>query len=170
MLGKAPEADKVCITSCGASGTHLTELQRGRTCTLRNGRPSHTAPPNSLINCKRCHAAKCFRHTLSGKVHSSEVLLASAADTDDTTWHRLHQSARRRNVPSLQTWGQPIGMAERLVFFASNFSSTSPLNSETSIGFYDGRGLEVWPVISEVCGPMLMYGTDLHGIGWRGWK
>lgn len=127
----------------------LTELQRGRTCTLRNGRPSHTVPSNSLINCKMCHAAKCFRHVLRGNVHSAEVLLANAADPNSTIWHQLHKTARQRNVPTLEPWEQPVGMAERLVFFASNFSSTSPANSETSVGFYDGQGLEVGPFSVE---------------------
>ena len=149
---------------------HLTELQKGITCTLRGKRPSHTAPHNSLINCRRCHAAKCFWHALDGNVHSSEALLASRADPNNTTWHQLHQAARRRDIPSLQTWGQPVGMAERLVFFASNFSSTSPVNSETSVGFYDGRGLRVWPIFGGVCELMLTCGSDSHRIGIRAWR
>lgn len=97
--------------------------------------------PSSLINCKKCHAAKCFRHILSGNVHSSEALLASAADSDSTTWHQIHQIARQRSVPS-RLQEEPVGMAERLVYFASNFSSTLPVGSEASVGFYDGRRSE----------------------------
>ncbi|KAF9642821.1 hypothetical protein BDM02DRAFT_3192626 [Thelephora ganbajun] len=124
-LGNAPEIDR-----------------RGRTCTPRSGQRSHMAPPNFLINCKKCHAAKCFRHLLGGNIHSSEALLASVADSDSTIWHQLHLAARQRNVPSCWVQGQSIGIAEQLAFFALNFSSTSPVNGETSVGFYDGHGLQ----------------------------
>lgn len=124
----------------------LMKSQRGRTCTPRNGQRSHMVSPNSLINCKKCHAAKCFRHILNSNVHSSEALLANAADSDSTIWHQLHLAARQRDVPSRLTQRQPVGIAEQLVFFAVNFSSTSPVNGETSVGFYDGRSLQVWHI------------------------
>lgn len=100
-------------------------------------------PPDALIHCKGCHASKCFRHILKGKVHSSEALLAVVADPSGTTWHQLHGAARHRDTPEHWTQGQSVGTAKRLTFFASNFSSTSPTNDETSVGFYDGHDLMV---------------------------
>ena len=103
-------------------------------------------PSNSVINCKKCHAAKCFQHILNGNVHSSEALLATVADSDSTAWHQLHLNARQRNVPSRRTSAPTVDVVEQLAFFALNFSSTSPVNGETSAGFYDGRGSQVWLV------------------------
>jgi hypothetical protein len=100
-------------------------------------------PPYALINCRKCHAAKCFRHILKGGVHSSEALLAVAADPSGIVWHQLHHAARQRDAPSHWTQGRLVGLAERLLFFASNFSGTSPVNGETSVGFYDGHDSEV---------------------------
>ena len=127
-------------------GKRLTRIQRSRTCTPRGGEQSHTITPISLINCKKCHAAKCFQHILNGKVHCSEALLANAADQDSTIWHQIHQTARQRDIQSCGTQAQPLGIAEQLTFFASNFSSVSPIRSETSVGFYDGHGLQAWSI------------------------
>jgi hypothetical protein len=76
-------------------------------------------------------------------VHSAEALLAKSADIGSVTWHRIHQAARKRAMPSNQTQGPLLEIAERLVFFAVNFSSEFPVNGETSEGFYDGRDLQV---------------------------
>jgi hypothetical protein len=151
---------------CSVESTLLTELKRGRTCTpRRGGERSHTMPPYFLVNCKKCHAAKCFRHILDMNVHSSEAILAVAADPSGIVWHQLHQNARQRDLPSHWIQRQPVGLAERLVFFASNFSSTSPVNGETSIGFYDGQDLRVWRVFSGVCGLLLTSDSDSRRIG-----
>lgn len=139
-----------------AESMFLTGFQRGITCTPRGGESSHTMSPNALINCKKCHAAKCFRHILNGSVHSSEALLAVSADSCGTTWHQLHKTARRRDLPSHWTQGQPVGHAERLVFFALGFLSTSPVNGETSLGFYDGQNSQVQNVLNGVHGLSLM--------------
>ena len=136
----------MCCMSFYTENVFLMKSQRGRTCTPRGGKNSHMMPPDSLINCKKCHAAKCFRHILNGKVHSSEALLANAADSDSTAWHQLHLTARHRDVPSRMTQRQPIGIAEQFVFFALNFSSTSPENGETSVGFYDRHDFQVRPL------------------------
>ncbi|KAF9643984.1 hypothetical protein BDM02DRAFT_3191015 [Thelephora ganbajun] len=93
----------------------------------------------------KCHTAKCFRHLLGGNIHSSEALLVSMADSDSTIWHQLHLA------------GQPIGIAEQFAFFALNFSSTSLVNGETSIGFYDRRGLQ------SLTGFMSTHGEDESG-------
>ena len=125
-----------------AENTRLMELQRGRTCTPRS-RSSHAVQPSYLINCKKCHSAKCFWHILDGNVHSSEALLASAADPSSAIWHQIHQMARRRDVTQHRTQGQPVDVAERFLFFALKFSGTSPVSGETSVGFYDGHGPQV---------------------------
>jgi hypothetical protein len=49
--------------------------------------------------------------------------MAKSADIGSVTWHRLHQAARKRAMPSNQTQGPLLEIAERLVFFAVNFST-----------------------------------------------
>ena len=70
-------------------------------------------------------------------MHSSEALLANAADSDSTVWHQLHQTARQREIPQSGYQLQSLNSGERLVFFALNFSSRSPVKDEAYIGFYD---------------------------------
>ena len=112
------------------------------TCTLRT-RPSHRVPELTLINCKLCHAGRCYKHILSTyNIHSSGALLARLADGTSKTWHSLHQ-ARRDAYTENYAWikemiwtGSPAPLADRLVYFASNFSAT-PVNRALSAGFYD---------------------------------
>lgn len=83
-------------------------------------------------------------------VHSAEALLANAADTGSVTWHKLHQTARNQVIPSNQIQGSRLGTAERLLFFAVNFSNPLPVNGETTAGFYDGQDFQVWS-LSTIC-------------------
>ena len=113
--------------------------QKGKMCTPRGGKPSHSSPPVSLVNCKKCHAAKCFSHVLGGLVHTSEALLASTADSGNMVWHKRHQEARERKehqVASLPLVHE-LDVLDRRVFFGQHFSSASPLRSDMQLGFYD---------------------------------
>ena len=119
--------------------------QRGKTCTLRGKKAhgkdqtSHLSPPISLVNCKKCHAAKCFLHILGGSVHASEVILASAAEPGSAVWHKRHQEARERKEHPVTDLSSvfDLDVQERRVFFARHFSSTSPLKPSMHLGFYD---------------------------------
>jgi hypothetical protein len=109
-------------------------------CTLRQHRPSHQAPHGTYVTCKGCHAAKCFAHILEGCVHASEAILAAVSDSDSTTWHRLHQEAKNRQIqvvfgPSAIGGVPPLRI--RLVYYASNFACSSPAKSWMMSGFYD---------------------------------
>jgi hypothetical protein len=137
-LKRAPEAEKVWAlrTNCL---NHLTLNFKGKTCTRRKGKRSHSSPPISLVNCRKCHAAKCFSHILQEAVHASEALLAKATDLKGVVWHGRHQEARGRNIPPLASVPlvHELNTLGRRVFFAQHFSSTSPLEPGMTIGFYD---------------------------------
>ena len=114
-----------------------------RACTPRT-RPSHRVPELSHINCKLCHAGRCYKHILSTyNDHSSEALLASLADNTSKEWHTLHQLKKEAyggNYAWIKTMirtGLPVSLTDRLVYFASNFSSIMPINHAVSPGFYD---------------------------------
>lgn len=135
----------VCARYCTKSSFHLNVHLQGnaRACTLRT-RPSHRVPEPTLINCKFCHAGRCYKHILSTyNVHSSEALLVSLADNTGKTWHALHQSKRDAYgenyawIKTMVRMGSPASLTDRLVYFASNFSSTTPINQAVSPGFYD---------------------------------
>ncbi|KAF9642261.1 hypothetical protein BDM02DRAFT_3273532 [Thelephora ganbajun] len=113
--------------------------KKGKTCTPRGGKPSHPSPPIYLVNCKKCHAAKCFLHILQGSVHASEALLANAVDSGSTIWHKRHQEARERDTLPLARLSlvHELDPSDRRVFFARYFSTASPLEPGMRIGFYD---------------------------------
>lgn len=113
--------------------------QKGKTCTPRGGKPSHPSAPTFLVNCKKCHAAKCFSHILGGLAHASEALLANAADSESTAWHKLHQEARERKEHPVTSLPLVHGLnaLDRRVFFGRHFLSTTPLQSDMQLGFYD---------------------------------
>lgn len=118
----------------------LTRLvQKGKTCTPRGGKPSHPSSHISLVNCKKCHAAKCFFHILQGSVHASEALLANTMESGSAAWHKRHQEARERNVLPLASLPlvHKLDTLDRRVFFAWHFSSTSPFEAGMCTGFYD---------------------------------
>ncbi|KAF9789454.1 hypothetical protein BJ322DRAFT_1000873, partial [Thelephora terrestris] len=113
-----------------------------RTCTPRI-QSSHRVPELSLINCKSCHANRCYKHILSTyNTHSSGALLTRLSDDSSKMWHSLHQ-LRRDSYTEGYAWtkemirtGSPAPLADRLVYFASNFSAT-PINRALFAGFYD---------------------------------
>ena len=100
---------------------------------------SHPSSPISLVNCKKCHAAKCFLHILGGFVHASEAILASAAESGSAVWHKRHQEARARKEHPVAFLLSvcDLNVLERRVFFARHFSSALPLKPGMQLGFYD---------------------------------
>lgn len=127
-------------------------IQKGRTCTRRGGKPSHPSSTISLVNCRKCHAAKCFFHILQASIHASEALLASAADSGSAVWHKRHQEARERGILPLANLPlvHDLDELDRRVFFARHFSSTSPLEPSMRVGFYDAP-LQDTPLVSSSC-------------------
>ena len=125
--------------------SHLKNYLQGdsRTYTPRIQR-SHRVSALSIINCKLCHANRCYKHILSTyNIHLSGALLSSLADITCKGWHALHQTRRDTygenyaQIKTLIRTGSPASFADRLVYFASNFSPTTPVNSALSPGFYD---------------------------------
>jgi len=79
-------------------------------------------------------------HVLEGYVHASEAILAVASDPEGTVWHKVHQTAKGRQIKVAS--GQfPIEgvppLRIRLVYYALNFRRLSPLKSWMKDGFYD---------------------------------
>lgn len=76
-------------------------------------------------------------------VHSSVALDRHLVDKSSTTWHQFHQSAKERYaslVPQLKIAflsGEHQPLHTRLVYFALNFASATPINQGVSVGFYD---------------------------------
>jgi hypothetical protein len=76
-------------------------------------------------------------------VHSSVALDRHLADKSSTTWHHFHQTAKEHYaslVPELKIAflsGEHQPLHTRLVYFALNFASATPINQGTSVGFYD---------------------------------
>lgn len=137
-LKNTPEVEKVSPSNA-APQSCLTFTQKGKTCTPRRGMSSHPSHPVSLVNCKKCHAAKCFLHILQGSVHASEALLANAVDSGSAIWHKRHQEARERTIRPLKSLPlvHELEAPDRRVFFARHFSSASPLEPGMRVGFYD---------------------------------
>lgn len=133
------EANKVRVPQPNFRTMLDVLIQKGITCTPRGGLSSHQAPPDYLVNCKKCHAAKCFAHILGSSVHASEALLANAADSTGAVWHKRHQEARKRKISPVASLPriQEFDSLYRRAFFAQHFSSTSPLEPSMRVGFYD---------------------------------
>lgn len=79
-------------------------------------------------------------------IHSIRALEAHLSDETSDSWHRLHQEVKgvySREFPQLKDAireGTPYTLAHRLTYYSSNFASTTPVNQEVTIGFYDTPG------------------------------
>jgi len=121
-----------------SSFTHM--FQKTRMCTPRQRRPSHQAFLGTYIECRGCHAAKCFLHILEGHIHASEAILFVASDREGVAWHNFHQTAKNREirvVPEQFPICHPPSLRTRLVYYASNFARLLPVKSWMKSGFYD---------------------------------
>lgn len=114
-----------------------------RTCSIQLA-PSHRVSKFSVINCRGCHANRCYKHILSNyHVHPAQALKADLADPTSTLWHNLHKEMRdtyAKNYPQLRVAvraGSNYPLVHRLVYYASNFAPTAPLNQAVTVGFYD---------------------------------
>ena len=123
----------------------LTRVQQSevRRCTLRTT-PSHDAPEFSTISCKLCHSGRCYQHTLKTfTIHSALALKVHLSDKSSKRWHRLHletKDAYARDFAQLKDAiknGSSYSPPHRLVHYASNFASATPLSQAVVPGFYD---------------------------------
>lgn len=109
-------------------------------CTPRQKRPSHQVSQGTYVECKGCHAAKCFMHILEGHVHASEAILSAASDPGGIAWHDFHQKAKNRQIRVASEQfpiGTPPTLRTRLVYYAENFAHLLPVKSWMTSGFYD---------------------------------
>ena len=76
-------------------------------------------------------------------VHSAQALDAHLSDDTSTQWHDLHQEmkdAYAKDYPQLRLairGGSQYALPHRLTYYASNFSSVTPLSEAVVPGFYD---------------------------------
>jgi hypothetical protein len=96
------------------------------------------------VNCKGCHASRCYKHILSTySIHSSVALIAHLADDASATWHTIHRDVRDeygRDYPLLKAairHGRPYPRGHRFAYYASEFAVATPINEATCLGFYD---------------------------------
>lgn len=116
-----------------------------RTCTVRKGQPSHQVDGHALINCKNCHASRCFQHILSTlNIHSSQaVLVYYSTESPSEAWHKHHIDLKHdylESYPRLLSnmlTGSYHPLNHRLAYFAHHFSTADPVSGNTMRGFYD---------------------------------
>ena len=119
-----------------------------RACTIRkasvDAAPSHQVSSDSLINCRKCHSAKCFSHILANTgIHSSAALMVHASDSTHHNWHKFHVDNKNDYaggyldlVSAMKQWSHH-DLNHRLVYFAMNFKPPRLVNTEVLSGFYD---------------------------------
>jgi hypothetical protein len=110
-----------------------------------------------VIVCRGCHANRCYEHILlTYQIHSAQAIQAYVADATSARWHALHRevkSAYAHSFPQLRAAirdGSEYKLSHRLVYYASNFASTTPLNQAVTLGFYDAPGMEIATVLSPI--------------------
>ncbi|KAF9790994.1 hypothetical protein BJ322DRAFT_419660 [Thelephora terrestris] len=122
-----------------------------RTCTIRKGQRSHTTQGYALLNCKNCHASRCYEHILSTlNIHSAQAILVYyTAQSPSEAWHKHHVDLRQDYLKSYSTLlsnmlsGSYHPLNHRLAYFAHHFSATDPVSKNTLRGFYDGDMIAV---------------------------
>ena len=117
-----------------------------RTCSTRKGQQrSHQTHCYALLNCKNCHASKCYEHILSTlNIHSAQAILVYyTTDSPSEAWHKHHVDLRQdysKSYPRLLSnmlSGNHHPLNHRLAYFAHHFSTADPINKNTLRGFYD---------------------------------
>jgi hypothetical protein len=137
---QADEIDTVLLTFI------MRPFQRAkRACTPRGGQPSHQVDGYALLNCKSCHASKCYQHILSTlNIHSSQAILVYyTTESSSEAWHQHHIDLKHdysESYPRLLSnmlSGDYHPLNHRLTYFAHRFSAADPVNRNTARGFYD---------------------------------
>lgn len=118
-----------------------------RACTNRSNRmnPSHPIPYSASLNCRGCHASKCFEHILETSVHSATAILSVDSDATHEIWHQHHKGSKAKyksTLPGLLKAiraGTSWDLGDRLVHAATHYPIARPLSENTKMGFYDRR-------------------------------
>lgn len=85
-------------------------------------------------------------------VHSVDALKAHLVDTTSAGWHQLHQDVKAtysREFTQLKEAvrdGAMYTLSHRLTYYSSTFASTTPVNREVTVGFYDTPAAEITTV------------------------
>jgi hypothetical protein len=101
-------------------------------------------------------------HILEGYVHASEAILSVDSDPEGKAWHKVHQTAKGRQVEAAS--GQfPIErippLRNRLIYYALNFRRLFPAKSWVKDGFYDVPMVSAF-VLFGSCPAYMRQGTD----------
>lgn len=143
MIARCVTTDKIDIILLTLP--KLSFQRAKRTCTIRNGQPSHQVDGYAALNCQNCHASKCYQHILSTlNIHSSQaVLVYYTTESPSEAWHKHHIDLKHDYLESYPTLlsnmlsGSYHPLNHRLVYFSHNFSTMGPVSKNTARGFYD---------------------------------
>ncbi|KAL5529720.1 hypothetical protein ACEPAG_5705 [Sanghuangporus baumii] len=107
-------------------------------------RTTHDVPAAGAINCKKCHAARCFKHILDYGFHVADALKLLLSDASHETWHSKHTKISRKiwaaktaDVLKAEEMGEPCDMRVALVLYAEKFTSCRPTSNKVKYGWYD---------------------------------
>ncbi|KAL5489802.1 hypothetical protein ACEPAI_4634 [Sanghuangporus weigelae] len=104
----------------------------------------HNVPAAGAINCKKCHAARCFKHILKCGSYVADALMLQLSDGTHEEWHSKHTKTSKKvwaakTVDALKAEeiGGPCDMRVALVLYAEKFTSCRPMCNKVKYGWYD---------------------------------
>ncbi|KAI5121653.1 hypothetical protein M0805_002729 [Coniferiporia weirii] len=136
----------IFAAACQLLNARISGLSRKPNLSCRQG--PHSVPAAGALNCKGCHAAKCFRHILADGIYASEALAWYAKDDTQEAWHGYHVNShtreKRRRPEDLQQvtqdaekFGGACDMRKSLVLHARMGGACLPLSANVRMGWYD---------------------------------
>ncbi|KAL5532641.1 hypothetical protein ACEPAF_4415 [Sanghuangporus sanghuang] len=104
----------------------------------------HNVPAAGAINCKKCHAARCFKHILKCGFYVADALMLHLSDGTHEAWHSKHAkiskktwAAKTVDALKAEEMGGPCDMRVALVLYAERFTSCRPMSNKVKYGWYD---------------------------------
>ncbi|KAF9454665.1 hypothetical protein P691DRAFT_656001 [Macrolepiota fuliginosa MF-IS2] len=120
------------------------DIRLSRSCRMAGD--SHPVPADWALNCKKCHAAKCFPHLLEGfRMHSMRALLLQEQDTSHILYHSRHierfseYDDSKEALLVAQEEGEVYpDFNVHMVYQSLTFQICQPVNNtHASLGWYD---------------------------------
>ncbi|KAL5511133.1 hypothetical protein ACEPAH_4348 [Sanghuangporus vaninii] len=105
---------------------------------------THNVPAAGAINCKKCHAARCFKHILKCGFYVADALMLQLSDGTHEAWHSKHAkfskkawAAKTVDALEAEEMGGPCDMRVALVLYSEKFTSRRPMSNKVKYGWYD---------------------------------
>ncbi|KNZ78408.1 hypothetical protein J132_00771 [Termitomyces sp. J132] len=142
--------------ACKLQEIRKTRKGEERTCSTIVAGSSHLVPCSWVLNCKKCHRSRCFKHILmSQKLHSADALLIHASDSSHEEHHRHHGSSLQNydegsdRFFQTQRMGSKPDFTQQRAHLAEQYHTCKPLNSAfIQAGWYDVH-VQLVPTIIE---------------------